>query len=164
MTELTIKLLQFSLLLLLWVFVLGSIGVLRRDLYGTKIVQKVASGRASSAGSAKAPAKAASAPKEPSKGSPQTLVVVEGSLVGTTIDLSQAPILIGRAPECTLVLSDDYSSGKHLRIYQEAGRWFAEDLDSTNGTFIGRDQINGIVPVHPGTQLRIGRTVLELRR
>lgn len=162
-SELTINLLQFGLLVALWLFVLTIIGVLRRDLFGTRLVQRAPSatknpppGPSHTAGGA--------AGSAPAKGAPRTLTVVEGPLVGTSIDLSNAPILIGRSPECTLVVTDDYSSGRHLKIYNEQGRWLAEDLDSTNGTFIGREQINGSVPVHAGTQLRIGRTVLELRR
>lgn len=168
LSEFTITLLQLGLLLVLWLFVLTIIGVLRRDLFGTKLVQRAPAAKpaaaTAAAGGTAAPGAAAQAPPQPAKGDPRHLTVVEGSMVGTTIDLATAPILIGRAPECSLVLTDDYSSGRHLRIFTEQGRWFAEDLDSTNGTFMGRDQINGTIPIYAGTQLRIGRTVLELRR
>ena len=46
-------------------------------------------------------------------------------------------MLIGRAPECTLVLDDDYASGRHARLFPQDGEWFVEDLGSTNGTFLG---------------------------
>jgi pSer/pThr/pTyr-binding forkhead associated (FHA) protein len=73
-------------------------------------------------------------------------------------------VLIGRSPECTLVLNDDYASSRHLRLSPHDGQWVAEDLGSTNGTFIGRTRLTAPTPVEVGTQLRIGRTVLELRR
>ena len=38
MSELTITLLRLGYLVLLWAFVLSAIGVLRRDLYGTRIM------------------------------------------------------------------------------------------------------------------------------
>jgi len=62
------------------------------------------------------------------------------------------------------VLDDDYASGRHARLSPQDGRWVLEDLNSTNGTFLGRAKVVGSVPVQPGTPVRIGRTVLELRR
>jgi pSer/pThr/pTyr-binding forkhead associated (FHA) protein len=99
-----------------------------------------------------------------SGGLPRTLVVTQGSLKGTTIGLGQAPILIGRAPECPLVLEDDYASGRHARLSLQQGTWMVEDLGSTNGTFLGRNRVQAPTPVSPGSPVRIGRTVLELRR
>jgi pSer/pThr/pTyr-binding forkhead associated (FHA) protein len=78
--------------------------------------------------------------------------------------LGQAPILIGRAPECTLVLEDDFASGRHARLSLQQGTWMVEDLGSTNGTFLGRNRVQDPVPIAPGAPVRIGRTVLELRR
>jgi pSer/pThr/pTyr-binding forkhead associated (FHA) protein len=39
-----------------------------------------------------------------------------------------------------------------------------EDLGSTNGTFIDRTKVTQPTAVGPGTPIRIGKTVLELRR
>ena len=100
------------------------------------------------------------------KGTPTLLVVTEGPLAGTSLPLRSGGVLIGRNPECALVLDDDYASGRHCRIYPDpSGRegWLVEDLGSTNGTFIGRDRLTGSRPVEIGTTLRIGKTVLELR-
>jgi pSer/pThr/pTyr-binding forkhead associated (FHA) protein len=97
---------------------------------------------------------------------PQLLVVTEGPLTGTSLPLRGQAILIGRNPECALVLDDDYASGRHCRIYQDpSGRegWLVEDLGSTNGTFIGREKLTSSQPVEVGTTLRIGKTVLEFR-
>ena len=100
------------------------------------------------------------------KGVPTTLVVTEGPLAGTTLPLRSGGLLIGRNPECALVLDDDYASGRHCRVYPDPtnrGGWVVEDLGSTNGTFIGRDRLTSARPVEIGTTLRIGKTVLELR-
>ncbi|MGL5909611.1 MAG: FHA domain-containing protein, partial [Phycicoccus sp.] len=73
--------------------------------------------------------------------------------------------LIGRSPECALVLDDDYASGRHARIYEETdGRWMVEDLRSTNGTFLGATRLTTPSEVAAGSILRIGQTVLELQR
>ncbi|EWT00352.1 signal peptide protein, partial [Intrasporangium oryzae NRRL B-24470] len=94
---------------------------------------------------------------------PTTLVVTEGPLAGTSLPLRGGGILIGRNPECALVLDDDYASGRHCRIVQGPEGWVVEDLGSTNGTYIGRERLTTPRPVEVGTSLRIGKTVLELR-
>lgn len=158
MSELTLTLLRLGFLALLWLLVLSVVAVLRLDLsVGTRVTRRATAG---------APPAAPRARREPDSASqlPRQLVVTEGSLKGTTIQLGQAPILIGRAPECTLVLEDDYASGRHARLSLQQGTWMVEDLGSTNGTFLGRNRVQDPVPVAPGVPVRIGRTVLELRR
>ncbi|PJI91048.1 FHA domain-containing protein FhaB/FipA [Luteimicrobium subarcticum] len=92
------------------------------------------------------------------------LVVVEGSLRGTSLPLSGSGVLLGRAPSCTLVLDDDYSSARHARVFPQHGSWFVEDLGSTNGTYLDGNRLVAPVEVRPGSQIRIGQTVMELQR
>jgi pSer/pThr/pTyr-binding forkhead associated (FHA) protein len=162
MSELTLTLLRLGYLALLWILVLSVVGVLRSDLFGTRVTRRPAPGT---------PGRGIPAVPAPAKGrdtedrrSPHTLVVTEGSLKGTSLALSQAAILIGRAPECTLVLEDDYASNRHARLFLDAGTWLVEDLGSTNGTYLGRSKVESPTPVDVGTPVRVGRTVLELRR
>jgi hypothetical protein len=162
MSELTLTLLRLGFLALLWLLVLSVVAVMRRDLFGTRVTRRgpTSTGQIPTApprGRRETPAPAANP-------LPRTLVVTEGSLKGTTITLGQAPILIGRAPECTLVLEDDFASGRHARLSLQHGTWMVEDLGSTNGTFLGRNRVQDPVPIAPGAPVRIGRTVLELRR
>lgn len=165
MSELTLTLLRLGFLTLLWVFVLAIVAILRRDLYGTRVTR-----RSSAVGGNRQPARpappspAGRGPDEPRRDTARTLVVTEGSLQGTTLALGQATILIGRAPECTLVLEDDYASNRHARFVFNQGVWLIEDLGSTNGTFLGRSRVEAPTAVDPGVPVRIGRTVLELRR
>lgn len=161
MSELTVTLLRLGYLVLLWAFVLSTIGVLRRDLYGTRIVNRRKA-------TAQAVAGAAAATGEPKQGrsrqsGPSRLVVTEGPLRGTTVPLGTSAVLIGRAPSCTLVLDDDYSSSQHARVFHQDGQWFVEDLGSTNGTFVDNRRLNGAVQVQSGQPIRIGQSVLELQ-
>jgi len=78
------------------------------------------------------------------------LVVTEGGLAGTRIGLTGAPVLIGRADDSTLVLTDDYASTRHARISQQDGVWFVEDLGSTNGTYLGQHKLGGPTPLEVG--------------
>lgn len=170
MSELTLTLLRLGYLALLWILVLSVVGVLRSDLFGTRVTRRPAPGtpgrgipavQAPAKGSAKGAAKGRDTED---RRSPHTLVVTEGSLKGTSLALGQAAILIGRAPECTLVLEDDYASNRHARLFLDSGLWLVEDLGSTNGTYLGRSKVESPTPVDVGTPVRVGRTVLELRR
>ncbi|WP_432545633.1 FHA domain-containing protein FhaB/FipA [Kineococcus sp. SYSU DK004] len=165
MSELTLTALRLGLLVALWVFVLAVAGVLRTDLLGTRVTARRTSRPRPAAARAPAGTDAPPEPAEPPR--PRaTLVVVEGSLRGTSITLGAAPVLIGRGADCTLVLDDEYASTRHVRITADpaAGGFVVEDLQSTNGTYLGRARLTTPTPFEPGTPLRIGKTVLELRR
>ncbi|MEZ0446431.1 FHA domain-containing protein FhaB/FipA [Cellulomonas sp. ICMP 17802] len=170
MSELTITLLRLGYLALLWVLVLFAIGVLRRDLYGTRITDRrrrkaPAVAAAVATEPAKPEAAPARTPRSTRSGSgPTRLVVTEGPLRGTIVPLASSAVLIGRAPGCTLVLDDDYSSSRHARIFPQGGQWFVEDLGSTNGTFVADQRVEAPTPVPTGTPVRVGQSVLELQR
>jgi hypothetical protein len=159
-SELTLTVLRLGLLIVIWLFVLAIVGVLRADLLGTRVTA-----RRTERAKDKPPREPAQ-PAEPVRPKRATLVVTEGSLRGTTLTLGQAAVLIGRGADCTLVLDDEYASTKHVRITANpAGDgWVVEDLQSTNGTVLGREKLTTPAPFEPGTPLRIGKTVLELRR
>jgi pSer/pThr/pTyr-binding forkhead associated (FHA) protein len=157
MSELTILLVRLGVLGLLWLFVFAAIRVIRIDVYGPRVP------RATRA-AARPAARPAPAPK-PAKGKlPKHLVVTAGSLAGQSIVLDNAPVTIGRAPESTLVLTDDYASSHHARLVPREGQWYIEDLGSTNGTYLDKTKVTGPTAVPPGAKVRIGKTVLELRR
>lgn len=160
MSELTVTLLRLGYLVLLWALVLSAIGVLRRDLYGTRITNRRQKAAAPVNTTASAPAPA---PAKPRRSAPTRLVVTEGPLRGTTLPLGNSAVLIGRAPSCTLVLDDDYSSSQHARVFQQDGTWYVEDMGSTNGTFVDDRRVSGTVEVRPGTPIRIGQSVIELQ-
>ena len=168
MSELTLTVMRLGLLVLMWFFVFAVVGVLRGDLYGTRVKRRTATGKAAARGAAPAPPSAARPDRK--KGSrgrkgPSKLSVTAGPLAGTTLPLRPAGTLIGRSPECALVLDDDYASGRHARIFQDDdGTWRVEDLRSTNGTYLGATRLTEPREVAIGSVLRIGQTVVELQR
>ena len=156
MSELTLFLIKISYLAILWIFVLSAISVVRSDMFGARMP--------ATAREAAAP-KARRQPKQKArKGSPTHVLVVDGSNKGQRADLAQAPILIGRGSDAAIRLDDDYVSTRHARIAASGDQWFVEDLGSTNGTYIGSARITQPTTLTLGTQVRIGKTLLELRK
>ena len=105
-----------------------------------------------------------SRPPKPRRGAARELVVTTGTRQGTRIELGAGPVTIGRSPENTLVLDDDYVSGRHARLYPHEGAWVVEDLGSTNGTYLDRTRLTAPMVLPLSTPVRIGKTVLELRK
>jgi pSer/pThr/pTyr-binding forkhead associated (FHA) protein len=163
-SELTLTVIRLGFLAVLWLFVLTAVSVMRSDLFGTRAAPRPPVARQPRAPK---PAKPAKQPK-PKKGVPGKLVVTHGSLAGTTVRLAEAPVTVGRAPDSTLVLDDDYASSRHARLFPDSsgntGRWLVEDLGSTNGTYLDRHRVSGPTPVPMGVPIRIGKTVMELRK
>lgn len=157
MGELTVTVLRFGFLALLWILILSVLIAMRRDLSIGRRARTSAAGRETAVASG--PETPAAPPRQPAR----RLVVVEGPQEGTVIDLGSGPVMMGRAQESALVLEDDYASGRHARLFPQGSRWFLEDLGSTNGTFVKNQQLTRAVPIEPGTPIRIGKTVIELR-
>jgi len=167
-TEFALTLLRLAFLGALWLFIIITVIALRRDLMQPREARPGAT-RASAR-----PPKPAKAPKPPkpakqSKASKQgkagpSLVVTEGPLAQTVIPLGTAQVTLGRAPDSTLVIDDDYASSRHARLYPSDDGWIVEDLGSTNGTWIDRTRITSPTVLPPGVPLRIGRTTLQLQR
>ena len=62
-----------------------------------------------------------------------------------------------------MVLDDELVSRHHCRVTVDGDRAAVEDLGSLNGTFVNGMQIHGSVLLHPGDQILMGTTVLQLR-
>jgi pSer/pThr/pTyr-binding forkhead associated (FHA) protein len=164
MTPLTLTLIRVAFLAVLWLFVIAAIGVVRTDLFGTA-ARKMRRGqnRPPQRQPQRQPQRPPRQPR-PGRGTPRFLVVTEGGLSGMSIDLTDQQITLGRANDATLVLNDDYASSRHARIFPQDGQWIVEDLGSTNGTYLDRQKVTRPMPVPIGVPIRIGKTVLELRR
>lgn len=160
MSELAFTLARFGFLALLWVFVLAVVRVLRRDVVGPA--------GAASPRRARAHARTHTDGDQHPTGrrrrrQPSRLVITEGPLAGSTVPLTPSTLTIGRDPSCSLVLEDSYASSVHARIFPGEGKWWLEDLGSTNGTTLSGVPVTQTVPLPVGAPVRIGQTTLELR-
>ena len=161
-SPLAIQLMRFAFLALLWLFIYGMVRVIRTELRTSGAPRVNVSQRPRKANAKKA--KRSGAPEtRPQRGALSQLIVTEGALAGTRIALTGKPILIGRANDSTLVLTDDYASTRHARISETNNVWYLEDLGSTNGTYVGQSKVDGPIPLEAGVVVRIGKTAMELR-
>lgn len=170
MSELTLTVMRLGFLAVLWLFVIVAVQVIRSDLFGTRVTQRGSrreAGRQQQAAARQAPPQQRQQPAGGRRGrnAPTKLVVTEGTLTGTTVALQGQTITLGRAHDSTIVLDDDYASSRHARIYPDRdGQWIVEDLGSTNGTYLDRTRLTTPTPVPLGAPIRIGKTVIELRK
>lgn len=155
MQGLVLQLTRAGFLTLLWLFIWSVLRILRTDIYaptGAVMVRRGLSIRG------------VLLPSREQRATARHLVVTEGPLTGVRIALSDQPVLIGRADDSALVLTDDYASTRHARLSPRGSEWYVEDLGSTNGTYLDRVKVTTALRVPIGTPIRIGKTAIELRR
>ncbi|MCJ1715190.1 FHA domain-containing protein [Microbacterium sp. M1A1_1b] len=180
-TGLTLLVLRFAFLAVLWLFVFVIVFALRSDLFGQRVRTIPTDPKGAPAGPttptipAAAPAGGAGAFTElieQGRSSPQQtatdvatrLVITEGAREGMEMPLGRGPITIGRSSESNVVIRDDYTSTHHARLELQSSGWVVIDLESTNGTFIDGQKVTAPVTVAERTPITIGTTTFELRR
>lgn len=179
-SELTLLVLRFGFLLLLWAFVFVVVYTLRTDLFGQRVKRMPVdqspgalfpTPAAPAPSSPTAPTAAVTAPNAfrgtmaPEKSAQASrLVITSGSKEGQELPLGKEPLTIGRSSESGLIIRDDYTSTHHARLILWDDGWVIHDLDSTNGTFLDGARVTVPTPVPLNTPVRIGTTSFELRR
>jgi pSer/pThr/pTyr-binding forkhead associated (FHA) protein len=150
-----LSVLKYSLLVLLYFFVFRAIRSVAVDVGGRK---------RGAASQTRTPAPT-SAAKPTRGGKPPTQVVVHdpGGAKPITTKLRDSAE-IGRGDRCAIRLQDTYVSQVHARLYPKDGAWYVEDLGSTNGTLLNDRRVDAPLEVHAGDVLKVGKTVLELKR
>jgi hypothetical protein len=88
-----------------------------------------------------------------------TFTHMTGSKAGQTETLDAPVITVGRGDGNLLRYDphqDDKVSGFHARLEERGGQVFLVDLDSTNGTFVNGNRIQGTVPLVSGAVVTFG--------
>ena len=154
MPDLVLLILKYVFLAILWIFVARAVRAVLIELRPAK---------------AAAPARGAPVPAQPparkTKKAPGKAVVIEGtSLKGKSFPVT-AELTIGRSDQCQVkVDGDTYISSVHARIFPRDGSVMVEDLGSTNGTYLNRRRITAPAELQRGDRLKVGKTVLEMRK
>lgn len=160
MSELALFLVRTGFLALLWIFIFSIISVIRADLFGQKVVSKVASANLPNAFITNSTLASGSKPTDQKA---TKLVVTAGEKIGTEIALAGRQLTIGRAGDSDLIVDDEYTSTHHAKLVYINGEWLIQDLDSTNGTLLDGKKVATTQVVPMNTQVRVGQTSFELR-
>jgi hypothetical protein len=137
---LSLWLLRFLFLALLYVFLFAVVRVLVRDLRAAAREPGIELGRL------------------------RVLASPEGEPpVGVVFGLD-AVTTLGRDVNNAIVVEDRFASAEHSILTFRGRTWYVEDLGSTNGTFVNGSEVDGLAPVSFGDELQIGQVRLRLER
>src|ERR1017187_8776582 len=74
-------------------------------------------------------------------------------------EIKDRPISFGRGEEADVQIKDERMSRQHFVVEVREGKFYARDLNSTNGTFINNNPVTE-VELQPNDRIRSGQTVL----
>jgi FHA domain len=169
-----LTLLQALFLLLLYVFVARAVRAVVRDVRASSpraVAPAAARMPAAPARPAPRPAPQPFPTRPPPKPQarrprvrPSELVVHRAEGRPRVVPLNGVEVTFGRAADSTVVLDDPYASEHHARVFREGDEWLIVDQGSTNGTLLNQTKVSAPTPIAAGDQVRIGKTVVEVRR
>ena len=162
MSELALFLVRIGFVAVLWIFVLSLLSVIRADLYGRRVISRLA--KQSAPQLAKAAPVAELAIDDNDSFEPTMIQMLTGRSAGSKLDLGdKKEIVIGRAASSDLVISDEFASNMHAKLVLVGEEWVLQDLNSTNGTYLDGKKVSTPVTMSPGATVRIGTTTFDLR-
>lgn len=85
-----------------------------------------------------------------------SLLARSGALKGQRLTVRTPVVNIGRADYNDFVIPDESISTAHAKLQRREGVWVLVDLDSTNGTFVDGERVQGEAALSPGVTLRFG--------
>lgn len=65
-------------------------------------------------------------------------------------------LTLGRHNDNDIYIKDPFVSKRHLRIAEDEGDYYLEDLDSSNGTYLNKDRLEDVVKLSNGDIIRVG--------
>lgn len=160
MPEQLLTVLKICLLILLYLFFLRVLRAVWAEVAAPKlapdgatgsVVAPVTTGRSRSSRSSRRAA------------APTRLGVIEPAERAPAEFEIGSEVTIGRSAGCSIVFDEQYVSSVHTRVFTRDDQVFAEDLGSTNGTWINGVRAVGQMAVRLGDRVQIGNVILELR-
>jgi pSer/pThr/pTyr-binding forkhead associated (FHA) protein len=94
------------------------------------------------------------------------ITIIEPNGVERTRPITPAGLTIGRGHDNTLALGYDLVSRYHAQVTFEGGRYYVTDLNSANGSYLGKNRLTPNMPTvwKPGQPLRVGEVVIQLQQ
>lgn len=88
--------------------------------------------------------------------------LVQGDAPVRELSLDRSALVLGRNPDCDIVLTSPSVSRRHARLVRRAGIVRVEDLGSANGTFVNGSRIGAPTALNAGDFLSVGGHLLRL--
>lgn len=80
------------------------------------------------------------------------------------VPLNKADYILGRSPDCDLVVNDNSVSRKHCRISLRHDEPWVSDMESRNGTYLNGIKLDDERPLRDGDVIKLGRVEFTLSR
>ncbi|MGH2693076.1 MAG: FHA domain-containing protein FhaB/FipA [Actinomycetota bacterium] len=151
MPAFVLTVLKIALLAFLYFFVWRAVRAVVVDLYGPREKRPRTE-------------RQRSARRGRGRGTPSKVVVLDANGSRVSTHRLSGTLEIGRDSACQIRPNDTYLSQQHARIFDRNGSWVVEDLGSTNGTYLNQQKVTVPSQISPGDRIRVGKTVLEVRR
>lgn len=93
----------------------------------------------------------------------EIMAVAENSNLrrGSIIPINRL-VTLGRKDDNIVILNDPYASGYHAKVYVKNTDYYIEDLNSTNGTLLNEERVEGRIMLESGDEIRIGATLFKV--
>ena len=90
------------------------------------------------------------------------LLVLSENYLGASFLLNKKSTIIGRGPECDVIIKDPLVSKRHCRIFSDDENLFhIEDAGSTNSTYLNGNAVDKPAHISYGDRIIIGNTILR---
>ena len=149
MPAFVLTVLKIALLALLYFFIWRAVRAVVIDLYGPR---------------ERRPRGERQRPQRRGRGTPTKLVMLDANGARTSTHKLRGSLDIGRDTACAIQPDDTYLSQQHARVFERNGSWVVEDLGSTNGTYLNQQKVTVPAQLSPGDRIRLGKTVIEVRK
>lgn len=83
------------------------------------------------------------------------LITENGPHSGQRYELDGPATVLGRHPNCDVVIDVGAVSRHHAKILQIGGQYYVEDLNSRNGTFVNGELVHARQQLEPGDRIRV---------
>ncbi len=84
-----------------------------------------------------------------------SLLILKGANQGQRIRLDRDTIVIGRNPDCDVVVPGNAVSRQHAQIVRVDDGYFVEDLKSRNQTFVNNEKVEGRLKLQDNDRIKI---------
>lgn len=87
------------------------------------------------------------------------LMVLDGAQANQHWTMNEDQMILGRDETCDVPLAERQISRQHIRIFRDGTRYFVEDLQSKNGTWVNGQRLEGIRELSDGDEIHLGLAV-----